>query len=170
MEGWKMEKESVKFYPNRGMTALLGIIMLGAGYILIKKVLFSEDGLGVTPVAYIFFGVLLLAAAIIGIGCLIKTFDPRPVVEFMPEGMLIRTFIFLEDFVPWEEVAGVKHEQHTQRVVSPVARVRVTSSFLRVYRSAGRSLAINLHLLNKRGDEFYHTLSHYLELGKTQSV
>lgn len=150
----------VNFYPHRIKTGLLGILMLGAIYIIYTKVL--VDSYGITATATVVLWGTVAVALVVGIVYLIKTIDPRPVVEISPEGMVIRTFIFLEDFVPWEEVVDIGHEQHTNRVVNTAGYVKVTANFLRIYRPQRRSLAINLTLLNTRGNAFEEALIRFL--------
>lgn len=108
-----------------------------------------------------FSWLLVIASIVISIVGLLKTFDPRSIVEFSSEGIKIRTFILFEEFVPWNEVVGANEEKHSQRVVG-FGRIKVTTYFFRIYRPNKRSLAINLTLLNQRGNEFNDVISNYL--------
>ncbi|MGN7383014.1 hypothetical protein ACTHRH_13970 [Paenibacillus sp. SAFN-117] len=91
------------------------------------------------------------------------TFDPRPIVQISPDGIGIRSFVFIEEFVPWNEVVGTRNEVYKNRVGVGV-RVTVSANLFRIYRPNKRSLAINLTLLNKRGDGFNKALSNYMEV------
>lgn len=155
-----MEYNTTKFYSNRILSAFLAVLLFIVCYFIYTKLL--ADPYGITEVARIVIWLMTGIAFILGVIYTIKAFDPKPVVEMMPEGMIIRTFLFAEDFVPWNEVSGVQHEEHTQRAINMTGYVKVTTSFLRIYRPVGRSLAINLSLLNKRGKEFNHILSAHL--------
>ncbi len=155
-----MEENTSKFYANRILSAFLAILLFVVCYFAYTKLL--SDPYGLTNIAVIVIWGITGIAFFIGVVYTIKTFDPNPVVEMMPEGMIIRTFLFIEDFIPWKEVTGVQQEEHTQRSINMAGYIKITTSFLRIYRPMGRSLAINLSLLNKRGNEFNHTISGYL--------
>ncbi|WP_026677568.1 hypothetical protein [Fictibacillus gelatini] len=155
-----MQSESIKFYSNRLITGLLGVLMIGVIYIFYTKIL--TDTYLLTGIAVAVFWALTIIAFILGIACFIKTFDPRPVVEITSEGMKIRTFVFFEAFVPWHEISGINQERFTNVVATPVTFAFTRSNFLRVYRHGKRSVAINLLLLNKRGNEFSDTLARHL--------
>lgn len=155
-----MENHSIKFYSHRVKTGIIGILCFVMIYILYTKLL--ADPFGLTSIAISACWAMLVILFILGVVFLLKTFDPRPIIEIMSEGLTIRTFLFFEDFVPWEEVVGANQENYTNRVVGMHGYARVTTTFLRIYRPKGRSLAINLSLLNKRGTEFHQALSKYL--------
>ena len=151
-----MESRTKKYYSNRVKTGILALLFLGLIYLIYTKIL--SDTTGLTTTGIVFGWGLMVISFVFGMSSLIKTFDPRPIVEIMPEGMLIRTYLFVEDLVMWDEVAGVQQEKYTNQVVNPHGYARVTTYFLRVYRPNHRSLAINLSLLNTRGNDLQDTI------------
>lgn len=148
------------FYAARIKTGLLAIIMMVTIYIIYTKLL--VDPYGLTETAKVVLWGTVVIAAILGVVCFIKAVDPRPIVTISPEGLTIRTFIFLEDFVPWEEVIDIGQEQYTNRTINPVGYVKVTANIMRIYRPSQRSLAINLTMLNTRGHRFNEALAQYI--------
>lgn len=148
------------FYTNRLKTGFLAIIFIGLIIVLFTQVLNDTTYMAETGIALSWL--LVVASIILTIVCLVLTFDSRPIVEFSSEGIKIRTFIFFEEFVPWEEVVGANEEKHSQRVVG-MGSMKVTTYFFRIYRPNKRSLAINLTLLNQRGNEFNSVISNYLQ-------
>lgn len=153
-----MEKE--KFYSNRYLTGLLSILQFGAAYLIYTKLL--ADPYGITDIALIFLYVLFVVAIIFSAACLVLTLDPRPIIQISSEGIYVRRFIFLEEFVPWSEVLGAKQETYTKRMLNTETYAKVTTRLLRIYRSGKRSFAVNLTLLNKRGDTFHRVISKYI--------
>lgn len=153
-----MEQE--KFYSNRYLTGLLSILQFGAAYVIYTKVL--ADPYGITDIALTFLYVLFFAAIIFAAASLVLTFDPRPIIQISTEGIYVRRFIFLEEFVPWSEVLGAKQETYTKRMINTEAYAKVTTRLLRIYRPGKRSFAVNLTLLNKRGDTFNRVISKYI--------
>ncbi|WP_371069054.1 hypothetical protein [Sediminibacillus sp. JSM 1682029] len=162
-----MKNETYRFYADRWKNGFLAILFSFLIFILFSKVLNDTSymtGTGVT-VSWIIVGLSFLFAVI----CLIRTIDPRPIVEVNDDGLRIQTFLFWEEFVSWEEILEVKKEKYTQRAsnITLNAHLKVTSYFLRVYRPNKRSIAINLSLLNKRGNEFNEVIGRYMKVNKT---
>ncbi|MBB6444025.1 hypothetical protein [Bacillus benzoevorans] len=155
-EETKLESRTKKYYSNRVKTGILAIICFGSIYLIYSKLLSNPTGLA--PTGIVFVWALMVISLVMGVISLVKTLDPRPIVEIMPEGMLIRTFLFFEDIVMWDEVAGVKQEKYTNQVVNVHGYARVTTYFLRIYRPNQRPLAINLSLLNTRGNDLQNTI------------
>ncbi|WP_153463054.1 hypothetical protein [Sediminibacillus terrae] len=162
-----MKNETYRFYADRWKNGFLAILFSFLIFILFSKVLNDTSymtGTGVT-VSWIIVGLSFLFAVI----CLIRTIDPRPIVEVNDDGLRIQTFLFWKEFVSWEEILEVKKEKYTQRAsnITLNAHLKVTSYFLRVYRPNKRSIAINLSLLNKRGNEFNEVIGRYMKVNKT---
>lgn len=155
-----MEGRTKKYYSNRVKTGILAIIFFGLIYLIYSKFLFDTTFLTTTGI--VLGWTMIIISFVMAIISLIKTLDPRPIVEIMPEGMLIRTFLFMEDLVMWDEVAGVKQEKYTNRVVNTHGYAKVTTYFLRIYRPNQRSLAINLSLLNTRGNDLQETIKQHM--------
>ncbi len=120
------------------------------------------DPFGMATTGIVVMWCMMALLCMLAIGFLTKALDPRPIVEISSDGMIIRTFLFLEDFVPWHEIAGIRQEYYTNRVIGTQGFAQITGNLLRIYRPNQRSLAINLTLLNKRGNEFSETISRYL--------
>ncbi|GIP33538.1 hypothetical protein [Paenibacillus sp. J2TS4] len=156
-----MIKQTEKFYSNRVLTAFLSVLMFAAAYIIYTKLLAETDY--ITEVAYFVFYGVLIVAVVVGLACAILTFDPRPIIQISPDGIGIRSFIFIAEFVPWNEVVGTRNEVYKNRVGAGV-RITVSANLFRIYRPNKRSLAINLTLLNKRGDGFNKAFSKYMEV------
>ncbi|NRD77653.1 hypothetical protein HPT25_09355 [Bacillus sp. BRMEA1] len=154
-----MQNESKKFYLNRFITAVLSVLMLGVAYLLYTQ--FISDTEFLTDTAVVLSWIFAISSLLTGIACLIKIFDPRPVVEMRAEGMVIRNFLTAV-FVPWHEVERINQQRYTNIVVNPAGFAFVRTTILRVYRYGKRSIAINLLLINKRGDEFSNTLTQHL--------
>lgn len=140
-------QQTEKFYSNRILTAFCSVVMFAAVYIVYTKLL-ADPG-NITEIAYFVFYGFLIVAVVGGLACAILTFDPRPIVQISPDGIGIRSFVFIEEFVPWNEVVGTRNEVYKNRVGVGV-RVTVSENLFRIYRPNKRSLAINLTLLNKR--------------------
>src|SRR5690554_7055255 len=101
----KVEENASKFYANRVLSVFLAILLFTVCFFSYTQLL--ADPYGITDIARIVIWTMTGIAFSLGLIYTIKTFDTKPVVEMMPEGMIIRTFLFIEDFVPWGEVAGV---------------------------------------------------------------
>lgn len=151
-----------KFYSNRLLTVLLSILQFGVAYLAYTNVL--ADPYGLTDFGYVAIYVIVIIMLFMGSVFLIMTCDPRPIIQISSEGIKVRTFIFWEEFVPWNQVLSLQKETHTKRMINMAGYVKVSSRFLRIDRPEKRSLAVNLTLLNKRGDTFYQTISKYIDV------
>lgn len=149
----------VKYYANRFLNGLIAVAFAGVLYIVFSKGMLEEIA---TPAGQAFIYILVGCAILVGLVSLYKAVDPNPVVVMAPEGIHIRTFLFIKHFIPWSEISNLNEKVYKNRVHSGVGATRVRTTMLQIQRQGKRPISINLTLLNKRGDAFYQDLDRYL--------
>ncbi|AGK95840.1 hypothetical protein [Clostridium pasteurianum] len=153
--------QSKSYYSKRITCAILSIFSWGLIYLICTRLLNDPDM--ITDSAAIIFRTIIIILAILGITTLLKAVDTRPIVEISEEGIKIQSFIFFNVFIKWDELEGVNQEKYTQLVVNPSMIGFSTNYMLRFHRRNGRSVAVNLSLLNTQNNDFFRTLNNFIK-------
>lgn len=144
-----MEKGIHLFYTNRIKTGLLGILCFGIAYMIYTQLLLDTQLL--TDTAVVFMNIVFIIDIVLGCSILFKTIDPRPILEITRSGVTIQSFLFTKAHISWDEITSVNNENFKQFIVSPSAFAFTNTRILRFKRVNGRSVAVNLTLLNTKG-------------------
>ncbi|MFT8315944.1 MAG: hypothetical protein ABF633_17105 [Clostridium sp.] len=153
--------QSKSYYSKRITCIILSILSWGLIYLICTKLLNDPDT--ITDSAAIILRIIIVILAILGISTFIKTVDKRPIVEISEKGIKIQSFIFFNVFIKWDELEGVNQEKYTQLVVNPSMIGFSTNYMLRFHRRSGRSVAVNLSLLNTQNNDFFRTLNDFIK-------
>ncbi|EIT84373.1 hypothetical protein A374_16343 [Fictibacillus macauensis ZFHKF-1] len=145
------------YYTNRVKCVIMLALLLGLIYFGVSMELFVING-ETSPAGYL----LLIMLTVVSVLLFIQLVDPRPIVKVEDAGITIRSFIFWTHFVSWEDVLHTRNEKYTTQLVNMHSFVRVTTYMIRIYRPEGRSLAINLAMLNTKNGSLQQQLQTYL--------
>ncbi len=152
-----MEQNRYLFYTHRLKTGVLAVLSFVLAYI-IKTKLLDDSGL-LTDSSVMIFRVMFILSIVMGILVLFKTLDPRPILEISPTGVAIQSFLFTKVFIPWNEIESVNNENWRQVIVNKSGFAMSNTRMLRFKRTNGRSVAVNLTLLNTKGVDVVKLLS-----------
>jgi len=145
----------MQYYSNRPLYGLLALLMAGVVYIVLTKELLDV----VTEFAAVVIQLMLVVAVFMG---LVSIYRMCPVVVMSEEGILVKKFVFLKEYIPWSEILDITEDQYKNRVgTADIGRVRGTTTLLKIHRPNKRAVSINLTLLNKRGEEFHSNLGNF---------
>ncbi|AJA46738.1 hypothetical protein CPAST_c06380 [Clostridium pasteurianum DSM 525 = ATCC 6013] len=156
--------ESKSYYSKRVNCIILSILCWVLIFLICTKVLNDPDM--ITDTAVIILRIVIVVLVVVGLTTFIKAVDKRPIVTISKEGIEIQSFIFSNIFIKWDELKGINREKYTQLVASSSLVGFSTNYMLRFHRKQGRSVAVNLSLLDTQNNDFFKTLGDYIKMYK----
>lgn len=154
--------QSKSYYSKRINCIILSILSWVLIFLICTKVLNDPDM--ITDTAVIILRIIIVVLAVVGLATFIKAVDKRPIVTISKEGIEIQSFIFSNIFIKWDELKGINQEKYTQLVASSSLAGFSTNYMLRFHRKQGRSVAVNLSLLDTQDNDFFKTLGDYIKM------